>query len=77
MSLKQQSKHDFAVALGVRYRKATRQKKGRLLDEFAATTGYHPKWATRLLLDRPPKPKGRGGGRARKYSSVVLGARRR
>ena len=41
MDVRQRSKHDLAVALRVRCRKATRQEKGRLLDEFAAPAPKH------------------------------------
>ena len=77
MSVKRQSRHELAAALRARYLKATRQEKGRLLDEFVATTGYHRKWACRLLRHGPPEAKGKGGGRPKKYSSVVIGALRR
>ncbi len=76
MAVRQQSKHELANALRVRYKNGTRREKSRLLDEFVATTGYHRKWATRLLCDGPPKPKGKGRGRPRKYSSVVVGTLR-
>ena len=41
MRVRQQSKHELAAALQVRYLKATKTAKGRLLDEFCAVTGYH------------------------------------
>ena len=77
MSVKRQSRHELAAALRARYLKATRQEKGRLLDEFVATTGYHRKWACRLLRHGPPEANGKGGGRPKKYSSVLIGALRR
>ena len=36
-------------AVGVRYRAAVRAERSRILDEFAAVTGYHRKHAIRLL----------------------------
>ena len=36
-------------AVGVRYRGAARSERSRILDEFAAVTGYHRKHAIRLL----------------------------
>ena len=77
MSVRQQSKHELAVALRTRYLKATREEKGQLLDEFVVTTGYHRKWACRLLRHGPPEANGKGGGRPKKYSSVLIGALRR
>ena len=50
--------------------------KARLLDEFCAATGYHRKYAIRLLRDGPPPTRAGHGGRARVYSSVVIGALR-
>ncbi len=76
MSVKQQSKHELAEALRARYLKASREEKGGLLDEFVATTGYHRKWACRLLRHGPPSTR-KAGGRPKKYSSVVIGALRR
>ena len=38
-------------AVGVRYRAAVRVERSRILDEFAAVTGYHRKHAIRLLAD--------------------------
>jgi hypothetical protein len=37
-------------AVSARYRGATRSERLRILDEFAAVTGYHRKHAIRLLL---------------------------
>ena len=37
--------------VGVRYRAAVRVERSRILDEFAAVTGYHRKHAIRLLAD--------------------------
>ena len=39
-------------AVGVRYRGARRAERSRILDEFAAVTGYHRKHAIRLLAGR-------------------------
>ena len=41
MNVRQRSKHDLAVALRVHCRKAARQEKGKLLDEFAAPAANH------------------------------------
>jgi hypothetical protein len=76
MAVRQRSKHELVAALQGRYRRADRAGKARLLDEFCAATGYHRKHAIRLLGDGPPAPRAGHGGRARVYSSVVVGALR-
>lgn len=77
MSVRQQSKHELAAAWQARYLKASRAEKGRMLDEYVATTGYHLKWASRLLRHGPPSGRRRVGGRPRTYSSVIVGALRK
>lgn len=76
MSVRRQSKHELAAAWRDRYLKATRKGKGGTLDEFVATTGYHRKWASRLLRHGLSKPSSKPKGRPRKYSSVVVGTLR-
>jgi hypothetical protein len=76
MAVRQRSKHELVAALLGRYRRADRAGKARLLDEFCAATGYHRKHAIRLLRNGPPPPRSGHGGRARVYSSVVVGASR-
>jgi len=53
---------EYADALRSRYRSASVVEKGRILDEFCATTGYHRKSAIRLLgrTSRPSSRKKRG-----------------
>ncbi len=76
MAVRQQSKHELAVALQGRYLKAGRKEKGQILDEFVAATGYHRKWAIELLRHGPPPARACRGGRPRVYSAVVVGALR-
>jgi hypothetical protein len=45
---------EYLRAIHARYRQATRPGKGRILDEFCRTTGYHRKYALRLLNGPPP-----------------------
>jgi hypothetical protein len=50
---------ELVVALAGRYALGSRADRGRMLDEFAALTGYHRKHAMRLLragrwFERPP-----------------------
>src|SRR5215813_7955138 len=40
---------ELLEAVGKRYRQGGRKEKARILDEFAAVTGYHRKHAMRLL----------------------------
>jgi integrase-like protein len=90
MGVQRQSKREYMARMQGRYLKATRQEKGRLLDEVVAVTGYHRRHAVRVLRHgRFPDPKlaalqGQpagvprpAGGRPRVYSSVVVGALRR
>ena len=44
-------------AVGVRYRGAGRAERSRILDEFAAVTGYHRKHAIRLLAGKGKREK--------------------
>jgi hypothetical protein len=40
---------ELADAIRLRYRSATGKQKRKILDEFVASTGYHEKWAIRVL----------------------------
>ena len=76
MRVRQASKQDLAEAVRERYRRAGRRQKGRILDEFVATTGYHRKYAVTVLgreRARPPRAPGpeRRGRRARYGPAVV------
>ncbi len=55
MGVRRASKHELAAEWRGRYWKASRKERGRLLDEFVATTGYHRKYANLLLRHGPPK----------------------
>jgi hypothetical protein len=61
--MSQQSKRELFAEVQPRYLKANHAKKQKILDEFTATTGYHRKYAIRILKRgykrRPNKPKGR------------------
>ena len=76
---------EYAKAVEVRYRKARRKEKGRLLDDFTRVTGYHRKSAVRLLSGRSKaaspsrSPMGRTGkrrGRPPEYGIEVKEALR-
>ena len=70
MSLK--SRRELLAAVVPRYRAASTQERSRILDEFAASTGYHRKYALNLLnhpLSKATAPKKRQ--RPRHYSFAV------
>src|SRR5689334_23765835 len=53
------SRWEYLKAIHPRYRQADRQEKRVILNEFCRNTGYHRKYAIRLLNGPPP-----GRGRA-------------
>jgi hypothetical protein len=61
--MSQPSKRELQVAVQARYLKASKTEKQTILDEFTANTGYHRKYAIRVLKHgykrRFHKPKGR------------------
>ena len=66
------AKRELLEAIRARYLRASKPEKGRILDEFVATTGYHRKYAIRLLRHGPPRrPASRRRGRPIYTSSVV------
>ena len=50
-------KWEYLRRIYERYRTATREVKGRILDEFCAVAGYHRKYATTLLRGPRPEPR--------------------
>ena len=61
---------ELLAAIGSRYRAASRREKGRILDEFVATTGYHRKQAIRALRSGAPSAPPRAA-RNRLYDDAV------
>jgi hypothetical protein len=61
--MSQRSKRELFAEVQPRYLKASKAEKQKILDEFTASTGYHRKYAIRILKRgykrRPNKPKGR------------------
>lgn len=61
--MSQRSKREMHAEIQARYLKASKAEKQKILDEFTAVTGYHRKYAIRILKHgykrRPNKPKGR------------------
>lgn len=74
--MRRQSKHELAAGWQGRYWRASREEKGRLLDEFVALTGYHRKYAMTLLRHGPPNEhaRRRGAGHPIVYGPSVLAA---
>jgi hypothetical protein len=72
--MSQRSKREMIEAIRPRYIKAKKAGKQHILDEFIATTGYHRKYAIRVLK-HGPKPKGiKKPGRRKKYQGEVVNA---
>lgn len=61
---------EYVVAIRDRYRRANKEEKGKILDEFVKVTDYHRKAAIRLLC-RPSTPAGRHRGRPAEYNAVL------
>jgi len=66
---------EYVEAIRKRYKRASRNEKGRILDEFTRVTGYHRKGAIRLLRRGTRPPMGRRG-RRRQYGQEVAAALR-
>ena len=65
---------EYVQALRSRYFGASREEKGKMLDEFTKVTGLHRKAAIRLL-NRSSHPRtSKGRGRPRKYDSEAAEA---
>jgi hypothetical protein len=72
--MSQKSKRELLEAIRPRYLKASQAGKERILDEFVASTGYHRKYAIRVLK-RGPKAKGlKKPGRKKEYQGEVVTA---
>lgn len=70
--MSQHSKRELLDAIRPRYRKARKVEKQHILDDFVATTGYHRKYAIRVLKQgaREKHPKKRG--RQKVYQGEVV-----
>lgn len=72
--MSQRSKREMIEAIRPRYLKAKKTEKEQILDELIATTGYHRKYAIRVLK-HSPKPKGLPkAGRRKVYQGEVVQA---
>ena len=65
------TRDELTAAVVGRYARGSRAERGRILDEFAAVTGYHRKHAMRVLrAGRDKRPSGPRPGR-RVYDAAV------
>jgi hypothetical protein len=70
--MSQRSKRELLETIRPRYLKANKAGKGQILDEFVVTTGYHRKYALRVLK-HGRKAKGlRKKGRRKEYQGEVV-----
>ena len=65
---------EYAQALKPRYHKASKEGKGKMLDEFTEVTGLHRKAAIRLLNRANCVRSGKRCGRKRRYGVEVVEA---
>src|SRR5215468_548627 len=72
------TRDELVAAVSGRYRASSRAEKSRIVDEFAASTGYHRKHAMRVLRAGPtskrsvPRPLRRIYGEAEREALIVL-----
>jgi hypothetical protein len=69
-----ESKWELLAALRPAYRRASKAEKGRILDQFVLATGYHRKYAIRLLKHGPRKPADRARVGHTPYGIIVVQA---
>jgi hypothetical protein len=67
-----QSIKEYVEAIRWRYRKALKEEKGKILDEFTQVTNLHRKAAIRLLNREVGSSSKKRGGRPRKYNGAVI-----
>jgi hypothetical protein len=70
--MSQRSKRELLEEILPRYLKAKRSKKKIMLDEFVAATGYHRKYATRLLKHGRPRRSTKKHGLQKVYQGEVV-----
>jgi hypothetical protein len=71
--MSKQSRRELLAAVAPRYREASRAERGRILNEFVASTGYHRKYAIHLLTHplSAPAPRRSGKKHPRRYDFAV------
>ena len=67
-----QSIKEYVKAIRERYRKASKEEKGKILDEFTKITSIHRKAAIRLLNREARFSSKKRGGRPRQYDAAVI-----
>jgi hypothetical protein len=70
--MSQHSKRELLDEIRPRYLKAKKSKKKIMLDEFVAATGYHRKYATRILKHAYPRRSGNKHGYHKVYQGEVV-----
>jgi hypothetical protein len=70
--MSQRSKRELLEAVYPRYLKANKKGKTKIVDEFVAATGYHRKYALRLLKHGPSRATGKRKGRQAVYRGEVV-----
>lgn len=70
--MSQRSKRELLETIRPRYLKANKRGKGRILDEFVAATGYHRKYAIRVLKQGRKTSGVRKRGRRKEYQGEVV-----
>ena len=69
-----QSKKELLEVIRPRYLKATKKEKKQILDELIAATGYHRKYAIRVLKHRPKLKGLKKPGKQKVYDGAVIQA---
>lgn len=72
--MSQRSKRELWEAIQPRYLKASKVEKQKILDEFTAATGYHRKYAIRILRHGYPRRQHKRKGRTAIYRGEVVQA---
>lgn len=65
------ARDELVAAIAGRYAQGDRAERGRILDEFAAVTGFHRKHAMRLLRRGQPDCRSASRGQRRLYGAAV------
>jgi hypothetical protein len=72
--MSQHSKRELSEEIRPRYLKAKKVEKKQILDEFVLATGYHRKYATRILKHGRPRRSGKKHGLPKIYQGEVVTA---